>query len=212
MHLHILRDKNYERILCLMCCKINGGLLYNWWHLGAENTLTRQSQILCHSSFYTLCTGPDQKATKTILNFNRTYVNSNLHLPPHYHILFWVLTSGNYPILSLLTYLLTSWALLEEPLIRQPLKNFPEFYGTRRINTVFTRSLHRSLSWAISIQSTPSHPISQRSILILSPTYVLVFPVNSFLLAFALISYKHSSCPPFVLHAPPISSFLTWSI
>jgi hypothetical protein len=49
---------------------------------------------------------------------------------------------------SLLTY---SWisALLEEPPILQPLKNFPAFYGTRKFNTVFTRALHWSLSWAI---------------------------------------------------------------
>jgi hypothetical protein len=56
----------------------------------------------------------------------------------------------------LFTYLLTylrSWALLEEPLIGQPLKNFPEFYGTRRFITVFTRALHWSLSWALSNQS-----------------------------------------------------------
>jgi hypothetical protein len=69
------------------------------------------------------------------------------------------------------TYLLTylrGWAHLEEPPIVQPLKNFPAFYGTRRFNTAFTRALHWSLSWAISIQSTPSHPISLRSILILS--------------------------------------------
>jgi hypothetical protein len=39
----------------------------------------------------------------------------------------------------------------------QPLKNFPAFYGTRRFNAVFTRALHWSLSWAISIQSTLSH-------------------------------------------------------
>jgi hypothetical protein len=97
-------------------------------------------------------------------------------------------------LLYLLTYLLTYWALLEEPPIVQPLKNFPAFYGTRRFNTEFTRALHCSLSWAISIQSTPSHPISLRSI---------------FLLACPPISYMHSSSPPFVLHAPPISSFLT---
>jgi hypothetical protein len=60
------------------------------------------------------------------------------------------------------TYILTylrSWALLEEPLIVQPLKNFPAFYETRRFNTVFTRALHWFLSWAIWIQSTPSHPV-----------------------------------------------------
>jgi hypothetical protein len=69
------------------------------------------------------------------------------------------------PHITSLTYLLTylrSWALLEEPLIGQPLKNFPAFHGTRRFNTVFTRSLQWSLSWAISIQSTPSNPISLR--------------------------------------------------
>jgi hypothetical protein len=58
-------------------------------------------------------------------------------------------------------YLLTysrSWALLEEPLIVQPLKNFPAFHGTQRFNTVFTRALHWYRSWAISIQFTPSHP------------------------------------------------------
>jgi hypothetical protein len=68
---------------------------------------------------------------------------------------------------DLLTYIRSS-ALLEEPLIVQPLKNFPTFYGTRRFNTVFTRALDWSLPWATSIQSTPSHPISLRSILILS--------------------------------------------
>jgi hypothetical protein len=59
---------------------------------------------------------------------------------------------------SYLTYL-RSWALLEELSIVQPLKNPPAFYGTRRFNTVFTRALHWSLSWAISIQSIPSHTL-----------------------------------------------------
>jgi hypothetical protein len=36
---------------------------------------------------------------------------------------------------------------------------------------VFTRALHWSLSWASSVQSIPSHPISLRSILILSEYY-----------------------------------------
>jgi hypothetical protein len=55
-----------------------------------------------------------------------------------------------------------SWALLENPRIMQPLKNFPEFYETRR----FIRALHRSLSWPRSIQSIPSHHISLRFIFI----------------------------------------------
>jgi hypothetical protein len=56
-----------------------------------------------------------------------------------------------------------------------------------------------SLFWAISIQSTPSHAMSLRSLLILSSTYVLVFPVGSFLLTFPPISYMHFASPPFVL-------------
>jgi hypothetical protein len=53
----------------------------------------------------------------------------------------------------------TSWALLEKPPVVQLLKDFPTFYGTWRFITVFTRALHWSLSWTISIQSIPSHPI-----------------------------------------------------
>jgi hypothetical protein len=45
---------------------------------------------------------------------------------------------------------ITSSVLLENLTIVQPLKNFLEFYGTRRFNTVFTRAVHWSLSWAIS--------------------------------------------------------------
>jgi hypothetical protein len=86
-----------------------------------------------------------------------------------------------------------SWALLEKPPVTQPLKNFPAFYGTQSFIAV-------SISWASSIQSTPPHPISLRSIL-LSLIYVLVFLVVSFLLTFPSISFPlrpHScyiSCP-----------------
>jgi hypothetical protein len=55
---------------------------------------------------------------------------------------------------------------------------------------VFTRALHWSLSWARSIQSIPSHPISLRSILILSTHLRLCLPVVSFLLAFPPISWQ----------------------
>jgi hypothetical protein len=68
------------------------------------------------------------------------------------------LSANCIPIQISLTYL-RSWALLEELSIVQPLKNSPAFYGTRWFNTVFTKALHWSLSWAISIQSTPLHPI-----------------------------------------------------
>jgi hypothetical protein len=94
----------------------------------------------------------------------------------------------------LLTYLLTysrSWALLEDPSIVQPLKKFPVFYGTRKFNTVFTRALHWSLFWAISIQSTPSHPISLRYTLILSSHLPLDHPSGLF----------SSGVPTNILHA-----------
>jgi hypothetical protein len=44
-------------------------------------------------------------------------------------------------------------------------------------------------------RSNPYHPISLRSILILSTTYVFVFPVVSFLLVSPSISYMRSSSP-----------------
>jgi hypothetical protein len=62
------------------------------------------------------------------------------------------------PYTSLLSFIHSwSWVLLEKLPIVQPLKNFPEFYGTQRFITVFTRALHWSLSWVRSIQSIPPH-------------------------------------------------------
>jgi hypothetical protein len=69
-----------------------------------------------------------------------------------------------------------SWALLEKLPTVQPFKKFPAFYRTRRFITMFTRALHWSLSWARSIQSILSHPISLRSILILSTHLRLGLP------------------------------------
>jgi len=68
------------------------------------------------------------------------------------------------------THLLTprSTVLLEKLTGSQLVKKFPTFYGTRRSITAFTSARHLSLSWASSIQSTPPHPNSWRSILISS--------------------------------------------
>jgi hypothetical protein len=85
----------------------------------------------------------------------------------------------------------------------------PTFYGTRRFITVFTRALHRSLSWARSIQSIPPHPISLRSILILSSYLRLGPPSGLFPYGFPTKFLYAFHFSPFMLHVLPISSSLT---
>jgi hypothetical protein len=75
----------------------------------------------------------------------------------------------NYLLTYLLIHSLTPWSrVLEKLTSLQPVKKFPEFYGTQRFITAFTSVCHLSLSWASSVQSIPPHPTSWRSILILS--------------------------------------------
>jgi hypothetical protein len=77
----------------------------------------------------------------------------------------------------------------------QPLKNFRAFYGTRRFNTVFTRALHWSLSWAIYIQSTPSHPKIH---------FNIVHPPTSWPSQWSLsfwLSHQYSICIPLLPHS-----------
>jgi hypothetical protein len=57
---------------------------------------------------------------------------------------------------------------------------------------MFTVALQRSLSWARSIQSIPPHPISLRSILILSTHVHLGYLVVSLLMNF----HQYSVCIP----------------
>jgi hypothetical protein len=107
-------------------------------------------------------------------------------------------------IWNILIYLLTSlrsWALLEKLPIVQPLKNFPAFYGTGKCITVFTRVLHLSLSWTRSIQSIPSHPISLRSIVILTTHLRLGLPSGLFPSGFTtniLCAFPCPSHPPWL--------------
>jgi hypothetical protein len=96
-----------------------------------------------------------------------------------------------------------SWAFLEKPPVAQLLKKFSTFYGTRRFTTVFTRALHWSLSWPRSIQSIPPHPISQRSILILSSHLRLGLPGGLFPFSFPTKILHAFLVSPFVLRALP---------
>jgi hypothetical protein len=60
--------------------------------------------------------------------------------------------------------------LLEKLTVFQLVEKFPAFYGTRRFTAAFTSARHLSLSRATSIQSTPPHPTSWISIIILPST------------------------------------------
>jgi hypothetical protein len=77
-------------------------------------------------------------------------------------------TTSNCPLTNQPTNQLHGAVLLQMLTVTQPVNKFPAFYGTRRFITVFTTACHWFLSWARYIQSTPSLPISLRSILILS--------------------------------------------
>ena len=70
--------------------------------------------------------------------------------------------------------------LLEKLSGPQLIKKFPVFHGTQNFITAFTSARHLSLSWARSIQSTPPHPTSCRSILMLSSHLRLGLPSGLF--------------------------------
>ena len=108
-----------------------------------------------------------------------------------------------------LYYLLTPWitVLLEKLTGSQLVNKFPTFYWTRRFITAFTSARHLSLSWASSIQSTPPHPTSWRSNLILSSHLRLGLPSGSFPQVSPPKPCIRLSCPHYVLHAPLISFF-----
>jgi hypothetical protein len=78
--------------------------------------------------------------------------------------------------------LMTSWCiiLLEKLTDSQLGKKFPAFHGTWRFVITFTSARHLYLSWARSIQSKANHPISWRSIVILSYHLRLEIPSGLF--------------------------------
>jgi hypothetical protein len=100
-----------------------------------------------------------------------------------------------------LTHSLTHWA---EPFLTSR-QELPSVLWYPKVITVFTRALHWPLSWARSIQSIPSHPISLRAILILFTYLRLGLPSGLFPSGFPtniLHAFRFST---FVLHALPIS-------
>jgi hypothetical protein len=114
----------------------------------------------------------------------------------------------------IITYLLT--CLLKE---LSPSWEAANYADTQEVPSILKKVHHRvhkspPLVFILS-QSDPVHTIpsylSKDLFQYCPPTYVLVFLVGSSLLAFPPISYMHYSSPPFVLHAQPISSSLTWS-
>jgi hypothetical protein len=114
-----------------------------------------------------------------------------------------------------------SWALLERPPVVYPFDSSPAFYGTRRFITAFIRAFHLSLSWARPLQSTSPHPISQRSILILSthlrfglPSGLLPsgFPTNNLLavlfFSLSVVRSTNREAPRYAASPPPVTSSL----
>ena len=110
--------------------------------------------------------------------------------------------------MGLIYLLLTPWSrvLLEKETGSQPVKKFPTFYGTQKFITAFTSARQLSLFWAKPIQSKPPHPISWRSILILSSHLRLGFPSCLFPSGFPtetlytpLLSHIHATYPAYLI-------------
>jgi len=91
--------------------------------------------------------------------------------------------------------------MLEKLAAPQLVKKFPAFYGNWKFITVFTTARHLSLSWARSIQSTPTQPFLQHPYLILVYHLRLGFPSGLFRIPHQ--NPMHLSSTPYVPYAQP---------
>ena len=133
----------------------------------------------------------------------------------NYQMLLTSLLKCTFSVAYLLT-LLTPWCrvLLEKLTGLQLVKKFPSFHGTRKFITTLTSVRHLSLSWAIPVQSIYPHPISWRSILMLSIHLRLGFPSGLFPSGFPtktlytpLSSPIRATCPAYLtLHSLSLHS------
>jgi hypothetical protein len=112
--------------------------------------------------------------------------------------------------------------LLEKLIVTQLVNKFSTLYGTQMFNTMLTKSHHWYPYWATWIQSTPSHPISLRFILILFSHQHLHFPSGLFISGFPtkimysfLLSSMCATCPTHLILLHLIthhSNNIWWSV
>ena len=86
-------------------------------------------------------------------------------------------------------------------------QEIPLFHGTRRFITSLTSVRHLSLSWASPIQSIYPHPVSWRSVLILSTHLRLCLPSGLLPSGFPTKTLYNPSPHPYGPHVQPISFF-----